>query len=157
MTYDALSFVLQRRVNMPLASVQRGLADRAPLVAARRLELGAAGSVVLREPLRPVAPFSRHQPLPTWSGRATALSPRGSRVANVDIEVSMWSPDATCIILRPDARNPERWSRRRVRRYFMLAHATIDAVGRALLDRAVQTASASTPTLDADRAIARVN
>jgi hypothetical protein len=138
MDYDAFSFVLQRRVNLPLPTVQLGLSDRSPLVATRRLELGDAGSVVLREPLRPVAPFSRSQLLPTWCGRATALSPRGSRVANLDIEVSMWSSDATCVVVRPVARHPERWSRRRVRRYFELAHATADVVGGVLVDRAAR-------------------
>lgn len=138
MHYDAFDFVLQRRVNLPLPAVQLGLADRSPLVATRRLELGDAGSVVLREPLRPIAPFSAHQTLPTWCGRATALTPRGSRVAHVDIEVSMWSSDATCVVVRPVARHPERWSRRRVQRYFALAHATADAIGGVLVDRAAR-------------------
>ncbi|HEX4493923.1 MAG TPA: hypothetical protein VH914_22165 [Acidimicrobiia bacterium] len=151
MNYDAYSFVLQRRVNLPLTAVQRGLADRAPLVASRRLDLGDTGSVVLREPLQPVPPFSRYQAQPTWCGRATALSPRGSTVANVDIEVSMWSPEATCVTVRPVARHPERWSRRRVRRYFALAHETADTVGAVLVDRAARRETSAAP----DRVVVR--
>ena len=141
MSYDGLAFVLQRRVNTPLADLQRGLADRSPLTATRRLDLGDRGCAVLRDPFRPVTPLGAHQPLPTWCGNATLLTSRGGRVADVDVEVSMWSPDATCLTVRPVARHPERWSRRRVHRYFELAHGTIDAVGRALVERAGATAN----------------
>jgi hypothetical protein len=148
----APTFVVQRRVNVPLDAVQRGLADRTPLVATRRVVLGTAGYAVMHEPLRPVAPFSSYQPIPTWCGPALLLSPRGSRVARVDVEVSMWSPDATCIIVRPVARHPERWSRTRLRHYFALAHATADVVGGVIARRAFATVRATTvATDDTDR------
>lgn len=136
---EAMTFVVQRRVNIPLTSVQRGLADRTRLVEDRMLDLGT-GVVAIDEALRPVAPFSAQQPVPTWSGRAQLLSPRGRRVATVEVDVSMWSSGSTCIALRPVARFPDRWSARRLRRYFALAHAAVDAIGVLLVRRAIDAA-----------------
>jgi hypothetical protein len=62
------------------------------------------------------------------------LSPTGRRrcVARVDIEIDAWSRDATRVQLRPSARHPERWSARRLERYFTLAHEAVDEAARSL-------------------------
>ena len=121
MLFDTPIFVVQRRVNQPLADVQRGLADRAGLLATGMLDLGPDGLLCMPEPLHPVRLSSSGQPFPTWCGTARLLTPRNRLVATVELEVSMWSDDATSVTLRPDANHPERWRAWRLRRYFALA------------------------------------
>jgi len=137
MLFDPPTFVVQRRINHPLADVQRGLADRVALVPDGILDLGADGFLQLAEPMRPMTPYSSRQPLPTWCAPALLLTPGWRPVAPVELEVSMWSHEATSLALRPAARHPERWSSRRLRRYFALAHAGADATARLVARRAM--------------------
>ncbi|MDQ1467956.1 MAG: hypothetical protein QOH10_2371 [Actinomycetota bacterium] len=143
MLLDAPTFVVQRRINRPLTDVQRGLADRRALVPAAPLDPVSEGFMHLHEPLRPVAPFSSRQPAPSWCARAYLLTARQRLVATVEIEVSMWSRDATSLTLRPVARHPERWRPWRLRQYFALAHLAADATARLVAQRAVSEAEAS--------------
>jgi len=135
------TFVVQRRVNVPLTAVQRGLADRTRLVPDRMIDLGT-GVLAIDDALQPVAPFSSNQPLPTWAGRAELLSERGRRIATIEVDVSMWSSASTCITLRPATRHPDRWSARRLRQYFTHAHTAVDAIGVVLVRRAIEAADA---------------
>jgi hypothetical protein len=89
------------------------------------------------EPLRPVCPYSSRQPLPTWCGTARLLTARSRLVATVEVEVSMWSDDATSVTIRPAAKHPERWRAWRLRRYFPLAHRAADATAGLVARRAV--------------------
>jgi hypothetical protein len=139
MLLDPPTFVVERRINRPLAEVQRGLADRKALVPNRLLDLDPDGFMYVAESLRPMTPYSSRQPLPTWLGSARLLTSRHRLVARVELEVSIWSHDATSLILRPVARNPARWGSRRLRHYFALAHLGADAAAR-LLDRRAMTA-----------------
>ncbi|HEY5012891.1 MAG TPA: hypothetical protein VIK61_09325 [Acidimicrobiia bacterium] len=150
MSLSTPTFVVQRRVNHRLTELQQGLADRSELVAARVLDLGRAGSMYFDEPLRPVARYSPVQPTPTWCGRAHLLTPRRRVVATVELEVSMWSPDASALEMRPVAAHPERWRSRRIRQYFELAHEGADATTRLLVRRAID---ASTARRDANIAV----
>jgi hypothetical protein len=136
---NAPSFVIQRRIACPLSAVHAGLADRTPLTTPELLRLGTDGYADIAEPFRPMAPLSGRQPLPSWCAPASLLTPRGRVVATVDIEVSMWSHGTTELQLRPVARHPERWSSRRIRRYFALAHVTADETARLLAWRARAT------------------
>ena len=136
------TFVVQRRVNIPLTAVQRGLADRTRFVADGLLDLGT-GVLAMDGALHPVAPFSPNQPVPTWAGRAQLLSLRGRRIATIELDVSMWSRESTCITLRPVARQPQRWSARRLRQYFALAHSSVDAIGTLVVRRAIAAAGPS--------------
>jgi hypothetical protein len=144
---DPLSFVIQRRIALPLAAVHSGLADRTPLEPCGWLRLDPGGALHVREAFRPVAPFGGGQTTPTWCAPADVLTSRGRRVAAVEIEVSMWSHDSTELALRPVARHPERWSGPRMKRYFALAHASADAVARLLASRAFT--ATHTPRVDA--------
>jgi hypothetical protein len=55
---------------------------------------------------------------------ATRLGPRRFRVI---VDVAEWSDDACELRVRPVSRHVGRWSQRRQRRYFALAHAAADA------------------------------
>lgn len=142
MPFDSTTFVVERRINHPLRDVQRGLADRMPLAPAGRLDADADGFLCIVEPLRPVRPYSSRQPFPTWCASAHLLRSRRRLVARVELEVSMWSRDASCLTVRPVARHPERWRAWRLRRYFALAHDAADATARLVAQRAVAAADA---------------
>jgi hypothetical protein len=62
---------------------------------------------------------------------------RGHLVARVEIEVGEWSEDATRLQVRPRARRLERWTGRRIKRYFALAHEAADLTARTLNELAV--------------------
>jgi hypothetical protein len=132
---EAPGFVIQRRISQPLSAVHSGLADRTPLGSSEPFPL-ADGSLHLSEPFRPLAPWSARQPSPSWRAPARLLTKRGRVVAVVEIEVSMWSHSSTELQLRPVARHPERWSSRRIGRYYALAHLAADETARLLSQRA---------------------
>ena len=136
---NAPSFVIQRRIACPLSAVHAGLADRTPLTMPEPAPLGTDGYADISAPFQPIAPLSGRQPTPSWRAPASLLTSRRRVVATVEIEVSMWSHGTTELILRPDARHPERWSSRRIRRYFALAHLTADETARLLVRRARAT------------------
>jgi hypothetical protein len=142
MALSTPTFVIQRRVNHRLTELQQGLADRTELASSRMLDLGPAGSIYFDEPLRPVARYSPVQPIPTWCGRAHLLTARRRVVATVELEVSMWSPDASAFEMRPVAAHPERWRSGRIRQYFALAHEGADATTRLLVRRAIEASTA---------------
>jgi hypothetical protein len=136
MVFDIPVFVVERRINRPLADIQRGLADRTPLAAAGILDLESDGFLCLHEPLRPARPYSSSQPVPTWYAAGHLLAERRRTIAAVEISVSMWSHDATALTLRPVAVHPERWGNWRLRKYFALAHLAADATCRVIAQRA---------------------
>ena len=142
MLLDPPTFVIQRRIMHPLRDVHRGLADRAPLGSVDVVELDGGGFLRVDEPFRPVRSLIARQPAPTWCASARLLNDRRRAIAVVEIELSMWSSDSTELLLRPVARHPERWTGRRMRRYFTLAHGGADSVAGLVASRA-QHATAS--------------
>jgi hypothetical protein len=139
MLIDAPSFVIQRRVPYPLSAVHSGLADRKPLGPTELLTLDTDGFLHMGEPFRPMTPNISRQSSPTWRAAACLLTKRARVVALVEVEVSMWSHGSTDLQLRPVARHPERWSSRRIGRYFALAHLGADEISRLLAQRAPST------------------
>jgi hypothetical protein len=139
MLIDAPSFVIQRRIPHPLSAVHSGLADRKPLGPTELLALDAEGYLHMGEPFRPMTPSFSRQPSPTWRAPACLLTKRARVVAVVEVEVSMWSHSSIELQLRPVARHPERWSGRRIGRYFALAHLGADEISRLLAQRARAT------------------
>ena len=81
-----------------------------------------SGSLLLDEPFRRVDTYRE----PVWRSHARLLGARGRRIAAVEIEISPWSTVDTQLLLRPRAKNPYRWSGRRMRRYFTHAHRRVD-------------------------------
>ena len=126
MSLDWPTFVLQRRINQPLADVQRALCDPASVEVGAQLALGSEGSLVVDQQFSR-APFPSAE---SFVAHGTLQTSRGQRVARVEVEMGAWSDRATVLVLRPVSRNPQRWSGRRANRYFDLAHQGVDALAR---------------------------
>jgi hypothetical protein len=126
MLLDWPTYVLQRRINQPLSEVQRVLCDPASVETGAELELGSQGKLIVDQRFAR-APFPADS---SFVALGTLQTPRGQRIARVEVEVGAWSQDASVLLLRPMARHPERWGGRRANRYFALAHESADAVAR---------------------------
>ena len=115
-------FVVSRRINRPLEAVQTAIAEPTSFRRGDSYGVGSEGALTIDRPFHLVASY----PGPTWRAEGRLFA-RGSRaVARVELEVAAWSPEATELTVRPIARHPERWGRRRLRRYFGLAHDSAD-------------------------------
>jgi RimJ/RimL family protein N-acetyltransferase len=123
-------FVLERRVNRPSRAVAKRLRDESIIAPADGFPL-AGGTLFVEGAPRPSPNpiVSGHQ---SWRTTARLLTARGHRVARVEIEVSTWMPGSVLLQLRPIDRGVRRWSARRTRRYFDLAHAGADRLERLL-------------------------
>ena len=132
---DGSNFVLERRVNRPTRAVARRLRDHSTIAPAAGFALGREGTLFVegtpRPSSNPIVPG--HE---SWRTTGRLLSARGRRVARVDIEISTWTPGSVSIQLRPLDRRSRRWSARRARRYFALAHAGADRLERLLNETA---------------------
>jgi RimJ/RimL family protein N-acetyltransferase len=127
----ASNFVLERRVNRPTRAVAKRLRDQATIAPTNGFALGTDGTLVVEGTPRPSSNpiVAGHE---SWRTTARLLTARGRRVARLDIEISTWTPGSVLLQLRPTDRNPRRWSARRTRRYFELAHASADRLERIL-------------------------
>jgi hypothetical protein len=122
------SFVLERRINQPLPVVNRAVSTGGPFEAASQISLGSDGTLSFDTPLRrTLGSYDL-----AWRADARLLTRRGRLVARVALIVDGWSADATRLQLRPASVRPERWSRRRLERYFRLAHLAADRAAREL-------------------------
>jgi hypothetical protein len=122
------AFVLERRIDAPPALVNRAVSTGGPFRTATDVPLGWDGALSFDAPLRrTLGSFDL-----AWRADARLLTRRGRPVARVALTVDGWSDDATRLQLRPAAAHPERWSRRRLRRYFRLAHLAADRAAREL-------------------------
>ena len=65
-----------------------------------------------------------------WTANATLCDRRG-RIAPVEIELTVGDQDGE-LVLRPATRKPQRWGKRKLKRYFAAAHPAIDALKREL-------------------------
>jgi hypothetical protein len=126
MSLDWPTFVLQRRINHPLADVQRALCDPASVDAGAELALGSQGRLVVDHRFSR-APFPSEE---SFVAQGELQTRRGQLVARVEVEVGAWSNDASVLLVRPVSRHPQRWSGRRAARYFQLAHEGADAIAR---------------------------
>jgi hypothetical protein len=121
------TFVLQRRVNQPFGAVGRVVCD--PWLLADATQIALADDAVLRldESFGVAFPVFGVDGA-SWTARASIRSARGRVLELVEIELNIWDEHATELLLRPRARAPHRWSARRLRRYFRLAHGAADAL-----------------------------
>jgi len=134
------TFVLQRRINVPLGSVERLLCS--PLVFRGGAELDLHAD---RMSVRLDRPFGVTFPPfgvdgASWSASATVRSARGRRLAALEVEINAWDPQSTEVVVRPQARHPYRWGGRRLRQYFRVAHLTADAVTQVIATHSNPTA-----------------
>jgi hypothetical protein len=83
--------------------------------------------------------------IPSWCarGRLYAEGAAMTRYTRVQIELAAWSPEASELRIRPVTRRVPTWGRRRQRRYFRLAHSSVDDLVR-VLDGAVRRHEALT-------------
>jgi hypothetical protein len=116
------TFVLQRRINVAPVHVLRVALDRRLWGRGAVLAHDHDGALQLDAPLRLVDAGR----LSVWRAPGRLLTIRGRTVGLVEIEIGLWSPHDTELLVRPRARHPERWSRRRQRRYFVCAHRRAD-------------------------------
>ena len=144
MILDWPTFVLQRRINQPLAAVEQVLCDPHLLSAGRVLDLGIDGSYVRLD--RPFGvtfpPFGLDGA--SWCAPASVHTRRGRSVVRFELEINAWDDGSTELLVRPRARRPYRWSGSRLRQYFSVAHATADAFT-LLLDAHAQDAPKARP------------
>jgi hypothetical protein len=126
------TFVLQRRIGAPPEKVLRTIGNSAVFGAGTVLSSDDDGVLRLDEPFRRADAYSE----PVWRAHARLLGARRRVIARVEIEISPWSAIDTQLLIRPRARNPERWSGRRLRRYFFQAHRSADELTHLLVDAA---------------------
>jgi GNAT superfamily N-acetyltransferase len=125
------TFVLERRVNRPTRAVAKRLRDQSAIAPVGGFTLGTEGTLLVDGTPRPSSKpiVAGHQ---SWQTTARLLTARGRHVARLEVEISTWTPGSMLLQLRPTERNPQRWSARRTRRYFALAHAGADRLERLL-------------------------
>ena len=127
MQFNQPMFVLQRRVNEPLDAVERVLCDPTLLRAGSTHALGGGLWLRLERPFGVAfPPFGVD--FASWSAPAVVYAGRSRRTVKFDIEVNAWDSRSTELLVRPRTRSPYRWSGRRMRRYFEVAHTTADGV-----------------------------
>jgi hypothetical protein len=127
---EPATFVLQRRIGRSFEHSQRTVANPAVFGRGSVMCDGPQGTLVLD------GPFHRTlvDPRATWIADATLRTPRGRRIAPVQLEVGPWSAIAdTELLVRPRTRAPHQWSGRRLRRYFTAAHGAADSLTDLLL------------------------
>lgn len=147
MYLDPPTFVLERRINQPLPLVNLAVSTGGPFVRGTAVPLGPNAKLHVDERLRrTLGSYDL-----AWRADARLLSGRRRLIARIEVTVDGWSTDATRLQLRPVARHPERWSRRRLRNYFQLAHLAADHAARELSAHAQQPQLQPVPQLAAVR------
>ena len=125
--FNRSTFVLQRRVNQPFGAVGRVVCDPWLLAGGSQIALADDATLRLDEPFGVGFPVFGVEGA-SWAAPASIRSPRGRVLERVELELNMWDEHATELLLRPRAASPQRWSARRLRRYFRLAHLAADAL-----------------------------
>jgi hypothetical protein len=128
------TFVIARRINCPVDTLARALDSPGTLRRGATIELDDGDALVLDGPFRESWCWPRSE----WRASGCLYHRRNRPVARVELSIAAWSRDASELALRPVARHPERWGRRRTHRYFALAHDAADGMTRHL--RAVEVA-----------------
>jgi acetyltransferase len=126
------NFVIERRVNRPAHEVAITLRNRDTVAPSTGFDLGDGTLVVEETPRLATHPVFPGQP--SWRTTARLVNENRRTVAHLDVEIGEWAPGSVVIQLRPVDRNPKRWTARRTRRYFSLAHAGADRLERLLND-----------------------
>jgi hypothetical protein len=160
MMLDWPTFVLQRRINRPLAAIEDVLCDPHRLRAGTVLDLDGDGTdgmyTVLDGPFGVTfPPFGLDGA--SWWAPASAHTRRGRTLVRFEIEINAWDTDSTELLIRPRARHPYRWGGHRLREYFRVAHSTADELTRLLASESVtlRTCSDSSTSTDAPRSRTR--
>jgi len=141
MQFNQPMFVLQRRISAPLGAVERVLCDASLLGAGAVHELGNGAMLEIERPFGVVFPPFGVE-FASWSAPARVHTSRAARAIKFELEINAWDGATTELLVRPRANSPYRWTGRRMRRYFTVAHATADGVTCLLRSRATLAAPA---------------
>jgi hypothetical protein len=142
--FDSPTFIVQRRINAPAHRVLRTISNPEVFGAECVLAADREGSLRLDEAFRRID----LAPRTTWCANARLLSPTSHTIVVVELELGPWSLDDTELVIRPGARNPQRWSVRRMRRYFDHAHRRADDFARLLArTSSIERATSRDPSL----------
>jgi len=138
------TFVLQRRINQPLDAVERVLCDPMLLRAGVALGLGVDDTSVSLDKSFGVTfpPFGVDGA--SWSAPASIRTRRGRTAMRFELEINEWDTSSTELLVRPRQGRPDRWSGRRMRKYFTYAHATADALTHLLHAQSARHAAPAT-------------
>jgi hypothetical protein len=117
----SLQFPVERRVAAPLRAIERYLDHAHPERAHPGALAGDPRLDFIIRSLRPAPNSPIRGPFRTLSARTSLRGGLGRPIAVVT-EVQPWSRAASTLSVRPAARHPSRWSRRRQQRYFDAAH-----------------------------------
>jgi hypothetical protein len=120
------AFVLQRRINAPLATLEDLVCDHDRIDAGAPIALADAGLSAEFESRFGLVfpPFG----VECTSWRATVAGRDAWRTEQLEVELNIWSRGATELLVRPVSTRPHRWGDRRTARYFRVAHASADAL-----------------------------
>lgn len=119
------SFVLQRRINLPLATLEQALGFACTKSDANPL---TSSTLSFDDGFGFVSSWPRH----CWRAPGRLSTARGKKIARVEVEFGTWSDDASELAIRPVAAHPYRWSGRRQRAYFTAAHRACDELLKAI-------------------------
>ena len=137
MMLDWPTFVLQRRINRPLAAVEQVLCDPQLLRAGTELDVGVDGKTVQLD-----GPFGVTFPPfgldgASWWAPMSVHTRRGRTAMRFEVEINAWDACSTELLVRPHARHPYRWGGRRLSEYFRVAHSTADMFTHLLASQSV--------------------
>jgi hypothetical protein len=136
------TFVLQRRINLPLAAVERVLCSPHLIRGGTELVLDSEAMCVrLESPFGVMFPPFGYDGA-SWCAPATVRTRRGRSRVRLEIEINPWDANSTEVVVRPQARRPYQWGGRRMREYFRVAHLTADLLTRFLSANATALAQA---------------
>lgn len=126
------TLVLQRRIDRPLGAVEQVICNPRLARAGSQFALDDLELIVkLERAFGVIVPLFALQGA-SWSAPAVIFRRRGHRLEAFDLELNRWDADSTELLVRPQASRLDHWSERRLRRYFVLAHATADRITRFL-------------------------
>jgi len=153
MILDWPTFVLQRRINRPLADVEAALCDPHLLRAGAVLDLATDGTYMELD-----GPFGVMFPPfgldgASWWAPASVHTRRGRTRFRFHVEVNAWDAASTELLVRPQARRPYRWGGHRLCEYFRVAHCAADKLTGVLTSPSVtlRPCSDSSTSTDAPR------
>jgi hypothetical protein len=136
------TFVLQRRINVPLDAVERVLCSPHLIRGGTEFDLDADDmSVRLESPFGVMFPPFGYDGA-SWCAPAIVRTRHAWNRIHLEIEINAWDASSTEIVVRPRARRPYQWTGRRMREYFRVAHLTADLLTQFLSANAAALANA---------------
>ncbi len=124
--FDYPTLVVQRKISQPLEALELVVRGPRLLRAGAMVALGECKAVLRFDRAFGVTlpPFGHAEA--SWAAPVSARTQRRRAVEEFELELNRWDRSSTELLVRPRAARPDRWTSRRLRRYFRTAHATAD-------------------------------